>query len=121
MKCVFYNFQNNTFQCVLVSGVKESFVIFLYPDERIQWTTGDGSHGVNGFGGIRAIAGINAGVNSIIIPGSSSPSIVNIEKTSNVDIPGTWMFKVDEGKNIYNKKYHTSQCIGIQSDRHPML
>ena len=103
MICVFYNFQNNTFQCVLVSGVEESFVIFLYPDERIQWTTGDASLGRDGLGGTRAIAGINAGVNSIIIPGSSSPSIVNIEKTSNVGTPGIWMFKVDEGNNIYDK------------------
>ena len=101
-ECVFYNFQNNTFQCVLVSSVQESFVIFLYPDKRIEWTTGDhiNSGGRDGLGGFEAIAGINAGdgVNSITIPGS--PSIINITKTSNVGIPGIWMFKVDGGNII---------------------
>ena len=40
-----------------------------------------------------ALAGINAsdGVNSVTTPGSLTPSIINI--TSNVDIPGVWMFQ----------------------------
>ena len=98
-----YDFQTNTFQCILVSSVNESYVIFLYPDKRIQWTTGDNSGGKNGLGGTEALAGINAGdgVNSITINVSSS--IVNITKTSNVGIPGIWMFKVDGG-NICNKQ-----------------
>ena len=77
----------------------ESFVIFLYADKRIQWTTGDASDGSNGFGGTEAVAGINAGdgVNFKTIPGSLTPSIINITQTSNVGIPGIWMFKVNEG------------------------
>ena len=73
--------------------------MFLYPDERIQWTTGDRSGGVSGLNGTEALAGINAGdgVNSVTIPGSLTPSIINVTQTSNVDIPGVWMFKVGEG------------------------
>ena len=80
----------------------ESFVIFLYADKRIQWTTGDASGGTNGSNGTEALAGINAGdgVNSITIPGSLTPSIINITRTSNIGIPGMWIFKVNEG-NMY--------------------
>ena len=77
-------------------------MIFLYPKGGIQWTTGDDSGGENGFGGREAVAGINAGdgVNHITISGSRTPSIINITQTSNVGIPGVWMFKVGEGMFI---------------------
>ena len=47
----------------------------------------------------RALAGINAGdgMNHITIPGSLTPSMIDIEETSNVDIPGVWIFKIEEG------------------------
>ena len=79
------------------SGV-ESFIIFLYAFGRIQWTTGDVT-GTNGLGGTEALAGINVGdgVNFVSITGSQMPSIINIARTSNVGIPGVWMFKVDSG------------------------
>ena len=94
--------QTNTFQCVLATAVKCSFVIFLYPNGKIQWTTGDDSGGTNGFGGSEALAGINAGdgINNITIPGSLTPNIINIAQTSNVGISGVWMFKVGEGTCI---------------------
>ena len=71
----------------------------MYADGGIQWTTGDDSGGVGGLGGIEALAGINVGdgTNSTTIPGSLTPSIINISKTSNVGIPGIWMFEVHGG------------------------
>ena len=56
----------------------------MYVD--IRWTTRD-------------LAGVNAGdgVNHITIPGSLTPSILDIEETSNVGTPGRWIFKVGEG------------------------
>jgi len=77
--------------------------MFLYANGRMQWTTGDWSGGSGGLGGTEALAGINAGdrINSITIPGSRTPSIINITQTSNVGIPGIWMFKVDRGIIIY--------------------
>ena len=78
-------------------------MMFLYPKGRIQWTTGDASGGRDGLGGTEALAGINAGdgVNNITIPGSLTPSIVNITGTSNVGIPGVWMFKVGESTYVH--------------------
>jgi len=72
--------------------------MFLYAGGRIKWTTGDIT-GTNGFGGSEALAGINAGdgINFESIPGSLSPRIINIAQTSNVDIPGIWIFKVGSG------------------------
>ena len=92
--------QTNTFQCILATTELESFVMFLYADGKIQWTTGDASGGTNGLNGTEALAGINVGdgVNNITISGSLTPNIINIAQTSNVGIPGVWMFKVGEGK-----------------------
>ena len=62
--------QKNTFQCVLATDGKSdeksdrkssSFAIFLYPQDGINWTTGDASGGKDGLGGTPAQAGINAG------------------------------------------------------------
>ena len=68
----------------------------MYAFGRIQWTTGDNSGGYKGLGGFEALAGFNAGdgIRSYTIPGSRTPSIINITYTTNVDIPGTWIFKV---------------------------
>ena len=46
----FYIIQNNTFQCVLATNRESSFVVFMYKEEGIQWTTGDAmpNGGVNG-------------------------------------------------------------------------
>ena len=74
--------------------------MFLYADGEIQWENG-------------ALAGINAGdgVNSVTIPGSLTPSIINITQTSNVGIPGVWMFQVNRGNIIYN---HSTKRVVIK-------
>ena len=61
--------------------------MFIYDD--IQWTSLDDE----------AVAGINFGDgrNHITIPGSQTSSIINITETSNVGIPGVWIFRVNEG------------------------
>ena len=74
-----------------------SFVIFLYADGEIQWTTGDASNGVNGLGGIPAQVGFDAGdgIRHATVPGSRTDAIINITQTSNVGIPGVWIFRID--------------------------
>ena len=89
--------QTNTFQCILATSATASFVMFLYADGRIQWSS-------------NVLAGINAGngIDSTTIPGSRTPNISGISRTSNVGILGVWMFKVDEGynaANYYNVQY----------------
>ena len=87
----------NTFQCILATSELESFAIFLYAN--LQWTTGDNSLGDDGLDGIEALAGYNAGdqINSYTIAGSRTSRIINLTRTSNVGIPGTWIFKVGQG------------------------
>ena len=87
----------NTFQCILATSEEASFVMFLY--DKLQWTTGGFAGGILGLGGTEALAGYNAGdgINSYTADGSLTPSIVKLARTSNVGMPGTWIFKVGQG------------------------
>ncbi|XP_022415971.1 alpha-tectorin isoform X8 [Delphinapterus leucas] len=91
----------NTFQAVLVSDGTYTFTLFNYYE--INWTTGTASGGdpLTGLGGVMAQAGFNGGniTNYFSLPGSRTPDIVNIQETTNVNVPGRWAFKVD-GKEI---------------------
>ncbi|XP_072740487.1 alpha-tectorin [Ciconia boyciana] len=91
----------NTFQAVLITDGVSSFALFNYHE--ISWTTGTASGGdpLTGLGGVMAQAGFNGGniTNFFSIPGSRTPDIVNIEETTNVNVPGRWAFKID-GREI---------------------
>lgn len=65
-------------------------MIFLYADGLIQWSIGSSST-------VHAQAGFNAGVEDreFTINGSQTAAIVNISLTSNVGIPGKYLFRVD--------------------------
>ena len=80
-----------------------AYVIFLYADGEIQWTTGDLSGGVNGLGGTPAHVGFNAGdgVRFAAVPDSETPEIINISSTSNIGVPGVWIFRVDQEDVIF--------------------
>ena len=95
---MFIYFQVNTFQCVMSTDGLDSFVIFLYADNQIQWTTGYRSGGSGGLGGTPAVAGISAGdgVRFEQVPGSLTADILDIESTSNVGRPGVWIYRVNE-------------------------
>ncbi|NXW25826.1 TECTA protein, partial [Circaetus pectoralis] len=92
--------KGNTFQAVLTTNTKTSFIILNYWD--IQWTTGAASDGdpETGLGGTPAHAGFNSGDETHFynIPGSQTDAIINITKTSNVNVPGRWVFQVDDFK-----------------------
>uniref|UniRef100_A0A8D2MVG0 Alpha-tectorin n=1 Tax=Zonotrichia albicollis TaxID=44394 RepID=A0A8D2MVG0_ZONAL len=93
--------QVNTFQAVLITDGVSSFALFNYHE--ISWTTGTASGGdpLTGLGGVMAQAGFNGGnlTNFFSMPGSRTPDIVNIEETTNVNVPGRWAFKID-GREI---------------------
>ena len=63
------------------------------------------SGGTDGLGGDEAVAGVSAGdgVNFETIPGSLTPSIINIDNTSNIGVPGVWIFKI--GTGMYLRTY----------------
>ena len=71
--------------------------MFLYADGEIQWTTGDASGGIDGLNGTEGHAGFNAGdgVNFALLPESDSPEIISVDTTSNVKVPGVWVFQID--------------------------
>ena len=71
--------------------------MFLYAD--VQWPT-------YAYG---ALAGINAGdsFNYATVFGSLTSNIVNIEETSNIGIPGIWIFKIGEGMHTHT---YTHRC-----------
>jgi len=79
--------------------------MFLYAYGRIQWTTSSDGHGFSGPGGDEAVAGIHSDieVDSITIPGSATPNIINITKNSNTGIPGMWIFKLGESTFYYTE------------------
>jgi len=89
--------QTNTFQCVLATDGSESYVIFLYSHKRIHWSIFDGPYSFNPS---HAVAGISAGdgINFNTIPESQTSDIINISETSNVGIPGVWIFQA--GKSM---------------------
>jgi len=90
--------QTNTFQAVLATDRLQSFVIFLYADGEIQWTTGDASGGSSGLGGTPAQVGFNAGdgIRYAAIPQSRTNEIIGVSSTSNIGVPGVWVFRTDE-------------------------
>ena len=90
---------------MLVTDGSQSFVMLLYADGLIQWTTGDLSNGVNGMGGIPAQVGFNAGdgINFAAVPDSRTAGIIDIDTTSNIGISGVWAFQVSEETIIIGK------------------
>ena len=93
----------NTFQVVLTTNGVQSFVIFHYLDNGMQWEAGDADGGVAGFiptggTGASAAAGFDAGdnVNFSTITGSLMPGISAIlHNGSNLSVPGQWVFQVN--------------------------
>ena len=71
------------------------------------------SGGTDGLGGDEAVAGVSAGdgVNFETIPGSLTPSIINIDNTSNIGVPGVWIFKV--GTGMYLRTYIVLYFVNV--------
>ncbi|XP_055502008.1 sushi, nidogen and EGF-like domain-containing protein 1 [Leucoraja erinacea] len=108
----------NTFQIVLVTDGEFSFTIFNY--ENITWTTGmHASSGGDfaGLGGIAAQAGFNAGDGKryFNIPGSRTDDIVDVEMTTNVGIPGRWVFRIHDAQvEIGGCNDTASVCLNLR-------
>ncbi|XP_029472488.1 sushi, nidogen and EGF-like domain-containing protein 1 [Rhinatrema bivittatum] len=108
----------NTFQTVLITDGEFSFTIFNY--ESVTWTTGmHASSGGDfaGLGGIAAQAGFNAGDGKryFNIPGSRTDDIVDVEMTTNVGIPGRWVFRIDDSQvQVGGCNNTTSVCLTLR-------
>lgn len=105
-------FQTNTFQCVLATDGKESYALFLYADNEIQWTTGDADGGINGLGGIPAQVGFNKGDGTgfMTINNSRTKQIIKIASAGNINLPGILVFKInDENISIRNLNFTSDE------------
>ena len=89
----------NTFQCVIATrrsdnrrGNAETFVIFHYADEQIQWSIPRTESDL-----LHAQVGFNNQNGNYALPGATTAEVINITQTTNVGIPGKWIFQVDQG------------------------
>jgi receptor-type tyrosine-protein phosphatase Q/CUB/sushi domain-containing protein len=101
----YYNYsnihKNNTFQCILASDGDTSYVLFLFPENGINWYSGDATcNGIDGVGGVPAIVGINKGDGVIfhITNLSSTENVIYVEDYTNVNKPGLYMWRVTDSK-----------------------
>ncbi|XP_028518380.1 uncharacterized protein LOC110250391 isoform X2 [Exaiptasia diaphana] len=89
----------NTFQSVLLTDGRYSFVRFNY--HKITWTTGTTSGGnpKNGLGGTEAGCGFNAGFGNhsynVAFNGYRNISVLDLPFKTNVNKSGVWMFRTD--------------------------
>ncbi|KAL0115115.1 hypothetical protein PUN28_010595 [Cardiocondyla obscurior] len=91
----------NTYQVAISSNGTHSFVELLYPENGIQWIQAE-SH-PNGLPDAKAQAGFMSEGKMYTLRGSGTDQIQNVDKLSNVNRPGQWLFQVgpvDEGENI---------------------
>ncbi|XP_069053640.1 sushi, nidogen and EGF-like domain-containing protein 1 isoform X2 [Lepisosteus oculatus] len=108
----------NTFQVVLITDGELSFTILQY--ENITWTTGlHASSGgdLAGLGGIAAQAGFNAGDGRryFNIPGSRTEDVVDVEETTNVGVPGRWVFRIDDAQvQVGGCNDSASVCLNLR-------
>ena len=85
-----------------------SYVIFLYADGLIQWTSSDATGGVDGLGGNEARIGITSGdgVNFITYDYSSTLQLLNIVSSrvpDRVTVGGMLMYRADGGSDPNSK------------------
>ena len=84
--------QANTFQAVLVTDGRFSFVIFNYLDDGVNWNKGDASTAP-------AQVGFNYGgdgLHTLTLPDSGMENITEIDTASNVNIAGQFVFRIDD-------------------------
>lgn len=99
----------NTFQIILTTDGIHSFAINNYQDDGINWSSVLGTDGA-----IYAQAGFNDGdgVNYFLVPGSNTQDIINISSTSNVGIPGKWIFRLSYPSITINPPFWLQQVGG---------
>lgn len=87
-------------------------VLLLYPEDLIEWTTGDSDGGTGGLGGDPADVGFIApesiSGNSFFLPLSNTSDVVDIESSTNVDVDGMWIFGADGESLTFPGKMHVA-------------
>ncbi|XP_078048195.1 nidogen isoform X3 [Augochlora pura] len=87
----------NTYQVAISSNGTHSYIELLYPDNGIQWIQGE-SH-PSGLPDAKAQAGFMSEGRMYTVKGSGTDQIQNVDKWSNVNRPGQWLFQVGPAFN----------------------
>uniref|UniRef100_A0A1B6D9X9 Nidogen n=1 Tax=Clastoptera arizonana TaxID=38151 RepID=A0A1B6D9X9_9HEMI len=92
--------KKNTFQVAIVTDGTESFVEFHYKD--IQWIQAEAQ--TAGLPDARAQAGfMSTEINLFYtLPGSGTDRVENLNRWSNTDVPGFWMFRIGAIRDFGN-------------------
>ncbi|KAK2575184.1 hypothetical protein KPH14_003221 [Odynerus spinipes] len=91
----------NTYQVAISSNGTHSFVELLYPENGIQWIQAE-SH-PSGLPDAKAQAGFMSEGRITTLQGSGTDQIQNVDKRSNINRPGHWVFHVGpipEGEDV---------------------
>lgn len=93
----------NTFQVLIASDGTDSFCLFLYPADGINWVRGHGKDSPQ-HEDVPAQAGFDSGEYGLYytLPGSGNNEVQQLSTWSNVGRPGVWVFQIGatHGKNI---------------------
>ena len=100
----------NTFQVVVTTNGSQSYAIFNYLDNGIQWSSADNTGGANGIGPFGAQVGFNLGdgVYYFERPERRTDSILELDDNSNVCVPGKYVFRID-GETV-----QPGRCMDIE-------
>lgn len=84
----------NSFQLVIASDGSDSFAIYLYADDGINWVRGDGKFFP--VEDVFAQVGVEAadGQRYFTFPESGTQNVARLQRTSNVGLPGVWSLKI---------------------------
>ena len=87
----------NTFQVVVTTNGSQSYAIFNYLDDGIQWSSSDNAGGVNGIGPYGTQVGFNGGdgVHFYARPEPQNDGILQLDDNSNVCVHGKYVFRID--------------------------
>ena len=82
----------------MATNGSQSYAIFNYLDNGIQWSSADSTGGVNGLGASGVQVGFNEGdgIHFFSRPETQSNSILLLDDNSNVCVPGKYVFRIDE-------------------------
>jgi len=91
--------KRNTFQAAIILDETKTKTVVIYNYHKIEWLTGTASGGnrTTGLNGTMAQGGFDAGDgrNYFNIYGSMTEFMLNLPYTSNVNVAGRWIFRID--------------------------
>lgn len=93
----------------MATNGSQSYAVFNYLDDGIQWSSADISGGVSGLG---VQVGFNGGdgVHFFVRPEiQSDNSILQLDDNSNVCVPGKYVFRID------GERVQPGRCVNIKT------